>query len=92
MSRAVVVKVVSRKHATHEARVLEAVGATKQARAIQVLAQIRVNDGDVGLMTRTVLASCSRGLRRCQMWCDRRFNCARYDGAAVLSGLWYCAR
>ena len=50
-TRPVVVKVVSRRQAAREARVLEVVGACKEARAIQVLAQIRVNDGDVGLVT-----------------------------------------
>ena len=47
------VKVVSRCQATHEVRVLETVGARKGARAVQVLAQIRINrgDGDVGLVT-----------------------------------------
>ena len=50
-ARAVVVKVVSRSQAADEVAVLEAVGAHKQARAIQVLAQIPVNDGDVGLVT-----------------------------------------
>ena len=46
-----ITKVVSRTQAAHEVRVLEAVGAHKESRAIQVLAQIPVNDGDVGLVT-----------------------------------------
>ena len=52
-TRDVVVKVVSRPQAAHEVRVLEAVSVHKEARAIQVLAQIPINgqDGDVGLVT-----------------------------------------
>jgi len=49
----VVVKVVSRRQAAHEARVLQAVSGRPEARAIQVLAQVPVNgpNGDVGLVT-----------------------------------------
>ena len=49
----VVVKVVSRRQAAHEARVLKAVSVRPEARAIQVLAQVPVNgpNGDVGLVT-----------------------------------------
>ena len=49
----VVVKVVSRRQAAHEARVLKAVSVRPEARAIQVLAQIPVNgpNDDVGLVT-----------------------------------------
>ena len=49
--RAVVVKVVSQRQAACEARVLRVVGAHAQARAIQVLAQPRLDNGDVGLVT-----------------------------------------
>ena len=51
--RDVIVKVVSRRQAAREARVLEAVSVRKEARAIQLLAQVPINhsDGDVGLMT-----------------------------------------
>jgi len=49
----VVVKVVSRHQAAHEARVLKAVSVRPEARAIQVLAQVPVNgpNDDVGLVT-----------------------------------------
>ena len=52
-ARGVVVKVVSRRQAAHEARVLKAVSVRPEARAIQVLAQIPVNglNDDVGLVT-----------------------------------------
>ena len=52
-ARDVVVKVVSRRQAAHEARVLKAVSVRPEARAIQVLAQIPINGngGEVGLVT-----------------------------------------
>ena len=74
-----VVKVVARSQATHEARVLRAVGARKDARAIQVLSQLRINDADVGLVTPYCpgklfagSASLRRVLRQAMQLCEVR--------------------
>ena len=93
--RAVIVKVVSRTQAAHEVRVLEAVGAHKESRAIQVLAQIPVNDGDVGLVTPYCPGKLFEGaaslrdvLRQAVQLCEVRGCCCAVLCCAVLSGLW----
>ena len=73
------VKVVARSQAKHEARVLRAVGVRKDARAIQVLSQLRINDADVGLVTPYCpgklfagSASLRRVLRQAMQLCEVR--------------------
>ena len=94
-ARDVIVKVVSRRQAAREARVLEAVSVRKEARAIQLLAQVPINngnDGDVGLVT----PFCSGGhlfegaasftdvVRQAVQLCEVRQQLAR--GAVLLFG------
>ena len=94
-ARDVVVKVVSRRQAAHEARVLKAVSVRPEARAIQVLAQIPVNGyhDDVGLVT----PYCSGGhlfegassvqdvLRQAVQLCEVRWQVVGFTAAAALS-------
>ena len=81
VARDVIVKVVSRRQAAREARVLEAVSVRKEARAIQLLAQVPINgsDGDVGLVTHpsALAVTCSKERHRSPTWCDRRCSYAR---------------
>ena len=86
-----VVKVVSRRQAAHEARVLK----TVSVRAIQVLAQVPVNgsNDDVGLVT----PHCSGGhlfegassvqdvLRQAVQLCEVRWQVVGFTAAAALS-------
>ena len=94
VARDVIVKVVSRRQAAREARVLEAVSVRKEARAIQLLAQVPINgdDGDVGLVT----PFCSGGhlfegaasftdvVRQAVQLCEVRHH--RVRGAVLLFG------
>ena len=94
-ARDVIVKVVSRRQAAREARVLEAVSVRKEARAIQLLAQVPLNngtDGDVGLVTPFCsgghlfegVASFTDVVRQAVQLCEVRQQLAR--GAVLLFG------
>ena len=93
-ARDVIVKVVSRRQAAREARVLEAVSVRKEARAIQLLAQVPINgdDGDVGLGTPFCTgghlfegaASFTDVVRQAVQLCEVRQQLAR--GAVLLFG------